>query len=240
MAASYSPFWKRLSKSGGSARPASTPRRFSSSTTTGPIAGPDAPKPMMLTLRRLPCGSVQKPSPSFEALSGEQTVGLLGRKFVGVVFGQQILDRVEIGQQRRIGRQRQLRGGVGAEIANLDQLLTVEVMAQCPAHILVVEGRALVVDIERDRPPVHVAVRRALSGMGGDLGVLAEHRRKGSGLQGGARIELIGDQRLCGLLLAGNGQRDVALDRRQRCKLAVGRPPARTAVKHLLLRRGVV
>src|SRR6516165_1563823 len=65
MAASYSPFWKRLSKSGGSAMPASTPRRLSISTNTGPIAGPDAPKPMILTLSLLPWPSAQNPSPSF-------------------------------------------------------------------------------------------------------------------------------------------------------------------------------
>ena len=43
---------------------ASTPWRFSISDSTGPIAGPDAPKPMMSTVSFLPCGSVQKP-PSF-------------------------------------------------------------------------------------------------------------------------------------------------------------------------------
>src|SRR6266851_5509107 len=78
-------------------------------------------------------------------------------------------------------------------------------MAERPAHVLVVERRPLVVDIERDRPPIHVAVRLVLAGMGDDLGVLVEHRRESGGLHTGAGIELVGDQRLRRLLLAGDG-----------------------------------
>jgi len=41
-----------------------------------------------------------------EALAGEQAVALLRCEFVGVVFGQQVFDGVEIGEQRRVGRHR--------------------------------------------------------------------------------------------------------------------------------------
>ena len=43
---------------------ASTPWRFSISDSTGPIAGPAAPKPMMSRVSFLPCASAQTP-PSF-------------------------------------------------------------------------------------------------------------------------------------------------------------------------------
>ena len=47
------------------------------------------------------------------------------------------------------------------------------------------------------------------------------------------------DQCLRRLLLAGEGQPNVALDHRHRRQLSLGRPPCRTPVEYLLLRRGV-
>ena len=122
----------RRSPAAGSST-ASTPWRFSISDSTGPIAGPAAPKPMMSSLSFLPCASAQTPAILLEALARQQRVALLRVERQGVVLRQQVLHRVEVGHQRRVGRQRQRRHLRRAEIADIDQLLPVDVVATAPS-----------------------------------------------------------------------------------------------------------
>ena len=74
--------------------------------------------------------------------------------------------------------------------------------------------------------------------MGDDLGVLPEDRGEGGGLQRRGVVELVRDEGLGVLLLAGVGQPDVALHPGHGRQAGLGRPPVVAAVDDLLLGRG--
>ena len=103
----------------------------------------------------------QMPSPFFaqpDAVSSAAPFSGLNSR-VGYSL-EQVGDRLDEGLQTRIGRQRQRPGAAGAGQRDVDDLLAVDEVAERPADVGVGEGLALVVDVERGRPPVDVAVGR--------------------------------------------------------------------------------
>ena len=139
-----------------------------------------------------------------------------------------------------------LYGGIGSdetvsapEIGDVDDLLAVDVVAERPAHVLVVERLDLVVDVKRDRPPIDIAPRRLLPGMRGDLRILPDHRREGRRLHASRRNPSWLVISACAVCCSSDDrQPDIALDLRHRRQLLLGRPPAVAALEHLLLQRG--
>ena len=131
------------------------------------------PEPMISSFSGLPSGvGPDAVAVLLEALLLEQRVALLRVELGGRVLLEQILDRVEVRLQRRVRRHRQRRRRAGAAPADVDDLLAVDVVAERPAHVRVVERLDGVVDVERGRPPVDVAVRLVAAGVGDDLRVL--------------------------------------------------------------------
>ena len=72
-----------------------------------PWRGPDAPKPMISSVNGLPSGSSHMPPCFLNPFALQQRVALLRIELQRVVFRQQILHRIEIGQQRLVRRHRQ-------------------------------------------------------------------------------------------------------------------------------------
>ena len=214
------------------------PARLSCSTSTGPTLV-KSKKLMMSKFIGVPSGATQMPSGSLgEALALEDRVTLGRVVFERVVLLQQRLAGVVELLRARVLGDRQ-RGGTGGPVpGEVDDLVAIDVRADRPADIFVGGRTAAGVDVQRVRPPVHVAERSLLAGPGSDLGIRGEHRRERRRLDAGDDVEGVRDHALGQVLLARIGQVHQALHLRHVSDDARA-PPLVAQVEHLLIGRRV-
>src|SRR5207248_10302070 len=101
------------------------------------------------------------------ALALQQLGGFVEVELVGRVLLQQVRnpvdERLEAWVTIRIWK-RKLRHRAGATKCYVDELLTIDRIAERPAQVLVAPRGLGCVDVERCRPPIGVAIRRVITG----------------------------------------------------------------------------
>ena len=124
----------------------------------------------------------------------------------------------------------------GARFGEIDELGAVDGEVDRLAHFGLVERGGAVVEAQRDRAPVGVAVRRVLAAEGDDLSVLRESALQRRHRHDLAHVELVVDEPLGGQRVVLRGQENHPLDLRQRLEARLGAPVTRIQVEHFLLR----
>ena len=133
------------------------------------------------------------------ALGVARRLAPLGRlievELVGVVFLQQVLNRLGVLYKASVGRVWHRVQGIVALPSHIDDILAVDGVADAPAHVRAVEWRHCVVEPQRLRPPVRIAIGGFAARVGSDLRVLFDGSAGGVGTKM-RNVNLIVDHQL--------------------------------------------